>query len=93
LPPHWAQRREREPDGAAASPRRLRSEAAGSNFWRSTHYYLAYIALDPGDIRADDLTLTAGLPAAVNIRTKDRSVLDYLFAPLFDAFSSAGREE
>ncbi|NJC40229.1 HlyD family type I secretion membrane fusion protein [Brevundimonas alba] len=56
-------------------------------------YYLAYIALDAQDIRGDDLTLTAGLPASINIRTKDRSLLDYLFAPLLDAFSRAGREE
>jgi HlyD family type I secretion membrane fusion protein len=56
-------------------------------------YYLAYIALDRTDIRDDDLVLTAGLPATVNVRTAERSVLSYLFAPLLDAFSTAGRQE
>lgn len=56
-------------------------------------YYLAYIALDAEDLKSDDLTLTAGLPATVNIRTADRSFLNYIFAPLLDAFSSAGRQE
>ena len=56
-------------------------------------YYLAYIALDGDDLRSDDLNLTAGLPATVNIRTAKRSFLNYILAPLSDAFSSAGREE
>ena len=56
-------------------------------------YYLAYIALDTKDLRSDDLTLTAGLPATVNIRTAKRSFLSYIFAPLLDAFSGAGRQE
>jgi HlyD family type I secretion membrane fusion protein len=56
-------------------------------------YYLAYIALDASDIRSDDLSLTAGLPASVNIRTSERTALNYIFAPLLDAFSKAGREE
>ena len=56
-------------------------------------YYLARIVLDRADIKDDSLTLTAGLPAAVNVRTSDRSVLSYLFGPLLDAFSTAGRQE
>ncbi|CAN5241971.1 HlyD family type I secretion periplasmic adaptor subunit [soil metagenome] len=56
-------------------------------------YYLAYIALDTADLKGDDLALTAGLPATVNVRTADRSVLSYIFAPLLDAFSGGGTEE
>jgi HlyD family type I secretion membrane fusion protein len=56
-------------------------------------YYLAYIALDAADLHDDDLTLTAGLPATVNVRTAERSFLSYIFAPLLDAFSGAGRQE
>jgi len=66
---------------------RLTDEATGAG------YYLAYIALDTNGLRNDDLTLTAGLPATVNVRTAKRSVLSYIFAPLIDAFSSAGRQE
>ena len=66
---------------------RLTDEATGAG------YYLAYIALDMDDVRGDDLTLTAGLPATVNVRTANRSFLSYLFAPLMDAFSGAGRQE
>lgn len=56
-------------------------------------YYLAYITLDRRDLEAAGIPLTAGLPASVNIRTRSRSLLDYLFSPLADAFSRAGREE
>jgi HlyD family type I secretion membrane fusion protein len=56
-------------------------------------YYLAYIALDAEQVARADLDLTAGLPASVNVKTRDRSFLNYLFAPLTDSFAKAGREE
>lgn len=66
---------------------RLTDQATGAG------YYLAYIALDASDLKGDDLTLTAGLPATVNVRTAKRSLLSYIFDPLFDAFAGAGRQE
>lgn len=56
-------------------------------------YYLAYIALDAEEVRRDGLDLQAGLPATVNIRTANRTFLNYLLAPLGDAMSKAAREE
>jgi HlyD family type I secretion membrane fusion protein len=56
-------------------------------------YYLAYIALDAEELRRDKLDLQAGLPATVNIKTANRTFLNYLLAPLGDAMSHAGREE
>ena len=56
-------------------------------------YYLAYIALDSEQVERSGMTITAGLPASVNIKTRDRSFLDYLLAPLTDSFAKAGREE
>jgi HlyD family type I secretion membrane fusion protein len=58
-----------------------------------TAYYLAYIALDGAQLERDGVQLSAGLPATVNIKTKSRSFLNYLLAPLMDSFSKAGREE
>lgn len=55
-------------------------------------YFLAQITLDRARLDPE-LRITPGLPAAVNVRTKGRSVLDYLLSPLTDAFSRAGREE
>lgn len=56
-------------------------------------YYLAYVALDAEEVRRDGLDLQAGLPATVNIRTANRTFLNYLLAPLGDAMSKAAREE
>ena len=56
-------------------------------------YYLAYIQLDARDVDKSGMQITAGLPASVNVRTKDRSFLDYLLGPLLNSFSKAGREE
>lgn len=56
-------------------------------------YYLAYVALDAEELRRDGLQLQAGLPATVNIKTANRTFLNYLLAPLSDAMSHAAREE
>jgi len=55
-------------------------------------YFLAYIELDREQL-GPNLNISPGIPATVNIRTRRRTVLDYIFAPLMDAFSHAGREE
>jgi HlyD family type I secretion membrane fusion protein len=57
-------------------------------------YYKAQVALDdPAEARREGLTLQPGIPATVNIKTKDRSLFSYLFAPFADAMSRAFREE
>ena len=57
-------------------------------------YYLARIKVDearlPDEMREG---LTAGMPADVVILTGERSVLQYMTAPLMDAFSKSLREE
>jgi HlyD family type I secretion membrane fusion protein len=57
-------------------------------------YYRAEIALeDPEGARKDGLVLQPGIPASVNIKTKDRTLFSYLFAPFTDAMSRSFREE
>jgi len=57
-------------------------------------YYRAQIAIeDPEGARRDGLELQPGIPASVNIKTKDRTLFDYLFAPFADAMSRSFREE
>ena len=48
---------------------------------------------DPSAARKEGLALQPGLPASVNIKTKDRTLFGYLFSPLSDAISRALREE
>ncbi len=57
-------------------------------------YYLARIKIDD-DLLSDEVRkgLTAGMPAGVVILTGERSVLQYITAPLADAFSKSLREE
>lgn len=57
-------------------------------------YFKAQVALDdPAQARRDGLTLQPGIPASVNIKTRDRSLISYLFSPLLDAMSRTFREE
>lgn len=57
-------------------------------------YYKAQVTLDdPTAARREGLTLQPGIPASVNIRTQERTLFDYLFAPLSDAVSRSFREE
>lgn len=57
-------------------------------------FFKAQIALDnPAEARREGLVLQPGIPASVNIKTKDRSLFSYLFAPLTDAMSRSFREE
>lgn len=57
-------------------------------------YFKAQIALDdPAEARREGLVLQPGIPASVNIKTKDRTLFGYLFAPFADAVSRSFREE
>ena len=54
--------------------------------------YEIHIELDAQQLAENDLQLTAGMPAAVFIRTKLRTVLTYALEPLTDNFDRAMRE-
>lgn len=56
-------------------------------------FFKAQIALDdPAEARRAGLVLQPGIPASVNIKTKDRSLFSYIFAPFDDAMSRSFRE-
>lgn len=70
----------------ALSPDRIGSGAEA--------YFRALVSLDdPAAAQREGLVLQPGLPAGVNIKTKDRTLFGYLFSPLSDAISRAMREE
>lgn len=57
-------------------------------------YYKAQVVLeDPSQAQRDGLALQPGIPASVNIKTQERTLFDYLIAPLGDAISRSMREE
>jgi HlyD family type I secretion membrane fusion protein len=56
-------------------------------------YYLATVAVDSTQLAGADIQLQPGVPATVNITTRKRTFLDYLFRPLGDAFGGAMRED
>ncbi len=59
-----------------------------------TAFYKAQIVLDdPQAARREGLTLQPGIPATINIKTRERTLFDYLFAPFTDAMSRSFREE
>ncbi|PLX72928.1 MAG: hypothetical protein C0614_13295 [Desulfuromonas sp.] len=55
--------------------------------------YVVHVELDKQELAENDLTLTAGMPAAVFIRTKPRTVLEYALEPLKENFDRALREK
>jgi HlyD family type I secretion membrane fusion protein len=56
--------------------------------------YKAQIVLDdPELMHRAGVDLQPGIPASVNIETKHRTLLDYLFSPFRDAMSKSFREE
>jgi HlyD family type I secretion membrane fusion protein len=60
----------------------------------ATGYYRAQIVIDdPAAMRRAGVQLQPGLPASVNIKTKNRTLMDYLLAPFSDAMSKSFREE
>jgi len=54
--------------------------------------YIVHIELNKQELADNDLYLTAGMPAAIFIRTKSRTVLDYALEPLKQNFDRALRE-
>ncbi len=70
------------------SPARVADPAGGEGHFR------AQIALDdPAGAARAGVALQPGIPANVNIKTKERTLWDYLVAPLSDAMSRSLREE
>ncbi len=70
------------------SPTRIADAQGGEG------HYRAQIALDdPAVLARAGVPLQPGIPAAVNIKTKERTLWDYLVAPLKDAMSRSFREE
>lgn len=54
--------------------------------------YVVHVKLDQQQLVENDLYLTAGMPAAIFIQTKPRTVLDYALEPLKQNFDRALRE-
>lgn len=56
-------------------------------------YFKVQVALEEIGTSSEGITLQPGLPASVHIQTQSRTLFDYLFAPISDAFSRSFREE
>jgi len=58
-------------------------------------YFVADLRIDPDDIRAlaADVRLYPGMPAEALIATNERTILDYLLAPITGGFANALREQ
>lgn len=54
--------------------------------------YIVHVELDKQELHTNDLYISAGMPAAVFIKTEPRTVLDYLLEPLKENFDRALRE-
>ncbi len=54
--------------------------------------YIVHVELDKEQLHANNLYISAGMPAAVFIRTEPRTVLDYIIEPLKENFDRALRE-
>jgi HlyD family type I secretion membrane fusion protein len=54
--------------------------------------YIVHVELNKEELHANDLYISAGMPAAVFIKTEPRTVLDYLIEPLKENFDRALRE-
>jgi len=54
--------------------------------------YIVHVELNKQELAENNLYLTAGMPAAVFVRTKSRTVLDYALEPLKQNFDRALRE-
>lgn len=56
-------------------------------------FYTVQIEMDEAALKAADLYLSPGMPAAVYVLTKERSVLDYALEPLLKSADMAMRED
>jgi HlyD family type I secretion membrane fusion protein len=54
--------------------------------------YIVHVELDKEELHANGLYISAGMPAAVFIKTEPRTVLNYLIEPLKENFDRALRE-
>jgi HlyD family type I secretion membrane fusion protein len=54
--------------------------------------YIVHVEIDKQALAEHDLYVTPGMPAAVYIRTKPRTVLDYILEPILVNFEKALRE-
>lgn len=54
--------------------------------------YIVHVELDKQALEKNNLTISAGMPASVFIRTEERTVFDYLVEPLLHNFDRALRE-
>jgi len=54
--------------------------------------YIVHVELNKQQLAENDLYLTAGMPAAIFIRTQSRTVFDYAIEPLMENFDRALRE-
>ncbi len=70
------------------SPARVEDPKGGPG-----HYRAQIVLNDPAAAASTGLALQPGIPANVNIKTKERTLWDYLVAPLGDAMSRSMREE
>ena len=56
-------------------------------------YYTARVRIDQASLaRAENVTLSPGMPAQVMIRTGERTALDYILSPIADTLNQAFRE-
>lgn len=62
------------------------------NAYQQYEYYLVHVTVDPEILKENDLYLSPGMPVAVYIKVKSRSVLDYLLEPLTENFRNTFRE-
>jgi HlyD family type I secretion membrane fusion protein len=75
-------------DGRVVTLSPARIDQGGQSF------YKAQVAMiEPETLRREGVELRPGIPASVNIMTENRSLFDYLLAPLTDAISRSFREE
>jgi HlyD family type I secretion membrane fusion protein len=64
---------------------------AGEN---GSSYFIAQIVVDdPAMLREAGVELKPGVPVSVNVKTRDRTLFDYIVSPVADAFSTGFREE
>lgn len=70
----------------ALSPNRIETDKGA--------HFRALIAVDDAKaIRSAGVAIQPGLPVSVQIKTKDRTLFDYLFSPLIDTMRTGFREE
>ena len=83
----------RETPRLAATVRTISADATLDEQTRMD-YFTVRISLPEEEVArlGGDVTLTPGMPAEVFIRTRDRSVLDFLIEPLLDAANMTFRE-